>query len=64
MDYRTAIKRFHEETDNRFCKGSGVDYWTAQLAWSTWVDSLCKVGEITQKQYNNWATPFKYGKRL
>lgn len=63
MDYKTAVKRFHEENPE-FHKGSGIDYWTAELAWSTWLDGLCKAGEVTQKQWNNWATPFKYGKRL
>ena len=63
MDYRTAVKLF-KETHPGFRKGSGIDYWTAQLAWSTWVDMLCKDGEITLKQYSNWPTPFKYGKRL
>lgn len=41
-----------------------VDYWTAQLAWSEYIDSLCKSGEITLKQYQNWGNPFPEGKRL
>lgn len=41
-----------------------VDYWTAFEAWSTYIDSLCKDRQITQKQYNTWSTPFPYGRRL
>lgn len=41
-----------------------VDYWTAQEAWAAYVDELCKNGEITQKQYDTWETPFPYGKPL
>lgn len=63
MNYREAVKRFHEENPE-YCKGSGIDYWAAQYAWSVWLDGLCKSGEVTLKQWNNWATPFKYGKRL
>ena len=41
-----------------------ADYWTAFEAWSTYIDSLCKDKQITQKQYNTWSTPFPYGRRL
>lgn len=41
-----------------------ADYWTAQEAWSFYTDSLCKDGLITQKQWQTWSTPFKYGRRL
>lgn len=41
-----------------------VDYWSAQEAWAYYTDALCKMGRITQKQYNNWSTPFKEGKHL
>ena len=64
MTYKQGVKMFHEVTENKFCKGSGIDYWTAQLAWSEFTDNLCKSGEITQKQWSNWATPFKYEQRL
>lgn len=40
------------------------DYWTAQLMWSDYVDSLRKDGQITDRQFNNWTTPFPYGKRI
>lgn len=41
-----------------------ADYWTAFEAWSTYIDSLCKDRQITQKQCNTWSTPFPYGIRL
>lgn len=63
MDYRTAVKRFKEENPDLH-KGSGIDYWTAWERWDFWKDAMCKAGEITQKQWANWATPFEYGKRL
>lgn len=62
MTYREAVKEFKYLASDLFIKR--VDYWTGQLAWSEYVDGLCKEGRITQKQYSNWATPFPYGKRL
>lgn len=41
-----------------------VDYWTAHLAWSEYVDSLNKDKQITDKQASTWSTPFPYGKQL
>lgn len=26
--------------------------------WNDFTDALCKGGEITEKQYNNWSNPF------
>ena len=63
MNYRNAVKRFKAEHPH-LKKGSGIDYWTAWECWDYWTDALCKSGEITLKQWNNWPTPFKYGKTL
>ena len=41
-----------------------VDYWTAFEAWTFYKDGLCKDGQITQRQYDIWSTPFPYGKPL
>ena len=58
MTYKDAVnefKSYHLEL--------GVyDYWTIEEMWSAYIDGLCKGGEITQKQYDTWATPFEYGK--
>ena len=40
------------------------DYWAAQLDWACYTDGLCRDGKITMKQYETWATPFKYGKKV
>lgn len=29
------------------------DYYLVQFIWSCWIDSLCRDGEISQKQYEN-----------
>lgn len=34
------------------------DYCKVQFAWSCFVDGLCKDGQITQNQYDNWTMPF------
>lgn len=62
MNYREAVKSFKES--HRELWENEVDYWTAQLAWAAYTDSMCKAGEITQKQWSTWETPFPYGKRL
>ena len=62
MTYRQAVRDFKEAYVDLFEKQ--VDYWTGQLAWSTYTDCLCKDGTITQHQYDTWETPFPYGRRL
>lgn len=34
-----------------YLKARRADYCKAQFAWTCFIDSLCKSGEITQKQY-------------
>lgn len=62
MKYRDAVKEFKRLYIGLYI--DEVDYWTAQQAWAFWVDDLCKEGVITQRQFNNWLTPFPYGKPL
>lgn len=62
MTYKEAVRDFERMYVSLYI--NRVDYWTAQFEWSTYVDGLCKAGEITQKQYGTWATPFPEGKRL
>ena len=33
------------------------DYYEMQLAWSCFVDGLCRDRTITLRQYNNWSNP-------
>lgn len=62
MRYEIAVRDFKTIYMHLYLKR--VDYWKAYEAWSSYVDGLCKNGEITQKQYNEWKTPFPYGKSL
>lgn len=62
MTYKEAVKIFRETYSDLYEKG--VDYWTALECWENFTDVLCKNGDITQKQFNTWETPFTYGKRL
>lgn len=62
MRYEIAVRDFKTIYMNLYL--NKVDYWTAQEAWARYIDGLCKNGEITQKQYDTWETPFPYGKNL
>jgi hypothetical protein len=62
MTYRNAVREFKRMYVGLYI--NQVDYWTAQQAWAEYTDSLCKSGQITEKQYMNWTTPFPYGKPL
>ena len=62
MQYREAVKIFKESYRDLY--DEQVDYWTAQECWANFTDILCKDGTITEKQWNNWETPFPYGKHL
>ena len=59
MTYKDAVKEFKQNLRN-----GEYDYWTVQEMWAEYTDSMCKAGEITQKQWSTWATPFEYGKRI
>lgn len=62
MTYKEAVREFKKAYYDLY--EQRADYWLAQLAWSEWTDILCKSGDITQKQWETWLTPFPYGKRL
>lgn len=62
MSYKDAVKEFQSQFITLYL--NEVDYWQAEQVWTAWVDGLCKEGRITQKQYNTWEPPFKYGKHL
>ena len=59
MTYKDAVKNFKNMLPN-----GKYDYCSVQLMWAEYTDCLCKDGEITQKQWNTWETPFEYGKRV
>lgn len=62
MKYKDAAREFRSQFITLWL--NEVDYWMAQEAWAAWTDGLCKDGQITEKQYMTWKTPFRYGKRL
>ena len=57
-----AVKEFKRQYADLYI--NRVDYWTAQLEWSIFIDTLCREGKITPRQYNKWLAPFKYGRNL
>lgn len=57
--YERTVADFKETLED-----GDYDYWTIQLMWATYVDDLCKQGKISQKQYDNWETPFETGKHV
>ncbi len=59
MTYKDAVKEF-----KRNLRNGEYDYWAVQEMWAAYTDAMCKAGEITQKQWSTWATPFEYGKRI
>lgn len=62
MTKADAVKRFKREYRKLYIERA--DYWKAHLAWSEFTDYLNREGEITDKQFQNWSTPFPYGKSL
>lgn len=35
-----------------------VDVIARREAWNNWTDGLCKLGRITQEQYDTWEGPY------
>ena len=58
MKYKTTLKRrfineIYDGDYKAYLKARRTDYCKVQYEWSVFVDSLCKSGEITEKQYFN-----------
>lgn len=53
----TLKRRFINECYNgnykAYLRARKIDYYKIQIEWSYFIDSLCKNGEITQRQYEN-----------
>jgi len=59
MNKREAVQRFIAEVLPEIDVQYGEDDIPARCeAWNNWTDALCKEGQITVKQYNEWANPF------
>lgn len=59
MTYKDAVRDFKS-----MLRDGEYDYWTIWEMWDGYTDGLCKAGEITNKQWSTWGTPFEYGKRV
>lgn len=57
-----AVSEFQDMLCRMYPEGGTLDYWTAQLMWTEFIDDLCKQGKITQEQFASWTNPMKYGK--
>jgi hypothetical protein len=59
MTKREALQQFKSEILPEVIKKYGKnDKVAIREAWNNWTDYLCKDGQITAKQYNNWTNPF------
>jgi len=60
MTNREANVEFRRLFPQLFFKRNGkvLDKPRLFQAWNDWTDSLCKQGQITQKQYDRWTGPF------
>lgn len=47
------IKAVYNGDYRAYRKARNNDYCKVQFEWSCFIDSLCKEGEITQRQYDN-----------
>lgn len=50
---RRFINEVYEGDYKRYLRERKEDYCRVQLMWHTFIDGLCKDGEITQRQYDN-----------
>jgi hypothetical protein len=50
---RKFINEMYDGNYTAYLRARKQDYCKVQFEWSCWIDSLCKNGEITQKQYDN-----------
>lgn len=52
-----ALSQF-KEFNKDFLTKYKDDIPAKREAWNNYTDSLCKDGQITERQYNNWSNPF------
>lgn len=50
---RAFINAYYSGNYKAYLRARKADYCKVQFEWSCWIDSLCKDGEITQRQYDN-----------
>ena len=57
MNYKDTL-RSYKEAFKDFLKSKKNDKPALREAWHNYIDGLCKDGEITLQQYENWGNPF------
>lgn len=50
---RRFINEYYNGNYKAYLRARKADYCKVQFEWSCFIDSLCKNGEITQRQYDN-----------
>lgn len=50
---KAFIECVYNGDNGAYRKARNADYCKVQFEWSCFIDSLCKSGIITQKQYDN-----------
>lgn len=64
--WKDAVEHFDEWILPLVCeqyeKDGIPDYVARSEAWNDWTDSLCKDGEISDWQYDNWSHPASCGR--
>lgn len=50
-----VLQMFREVHQGAFERGDDI---ARREAWNNYTDMLCKNGEISVKQYENWSNPF------
>lgn len=56
MNKKTAIAIFKDEYSQLLIE-KRKDIPAKQFAWASFVDMLCKNGDITQRQFDTWGNP-------
>ncbi len=61
MNKRVAVRMFKEEVmpyiRTQYEQDRVPDWPARREGWNNFTDSLCKDGEITSRQYENWTHP-------
>ena len=57
MTKTQAIEIFKSEILSQIDKTDKKDKALVTFEWHAFTDSLCKNGDITKNQYNNWVNP-------
>lgn len=48
---RRFINEVYGSDNKQYLRERKADYCKVQYNWSCWIDSLCKAGEISERQY-------------